>query len=281
MDRRQFLIGTAITTAAGIVPFRSHTAAAETKPTIALYGATARSGREIIRQGLAQGYKIKGFARTPSKLGVEHENLEMFKGDIRDYNAVEALLSGDEVVLSMVGRGPPSDPMAEIGQVDIYTVMGENLITAMKKKGNTRLIMASSTGIEHRANVNDPRPPPGDMSQGWRWNARYLYNDMYEMEKMIEQSGLEYILLRPGFMVEEPARHDMKFDTSGTTPGARVITYEDFAAYILDHLEGDEHLNMPVGLYSDTIMDPATEVAKFLALQKAKQEAEQARQAAQ
>ena len=268
MNRRHFMATTATGVATALFSRIGWAASGDAKPTIALMGATARSGREIIRQGLAQGYKIKGMARTPSKLGVEHENLEMFKGDIRNRASIDAILTGDEVVISMVGRGPPADPMAEIGQADIYTVMAKNLIGAMKAKGNKRLIMASSTGIEHRADVNGPKPPPGDMSAGWRWNARYLYNDMYEMEKMIIDSGLEYILLRPGFMVEEPARHDMKFNTTNDTPGARVITYEDFSAFILSHLEGEEYRNTAVGMYSETVMNPQAEIDKFLAQQK-------------
>jgi putative NADH-flavin reductase len=275
MNRRYLLAGTAALLGASMSPLRAIAADHDEKLTIALFGATARSGREIVKQGLARGYKIKGFARTPSKLGVEHENLEMFKGDIRDRASIDALLTGDEIVMSMVGRGPPADPMAEIGQVDIYTVMGENLIGAMKAKGNTRLIMASSTGVEHRADIDGAKPPPGDMSNMWRWNARHLYNDMYEMEKLIERSGLDYILLRPGFMVEEPARHDMKFNDTGETPGARVITYEDFAAFILDHVEGGDYWNTAVGMYSDTIMNPAAEIEKFLAKQKAIQAAGQ------
>jgi putative NADH-flavin reductase len=270
MNRRQFMATTAAGVAATLTSRVAWAASSETKPTIALMGATARSGREIVRQALASGYKVKGMARTPSKLGVEHENLQMFKGDIRDRASIDAMLTGDEVVVSMVGRGAPADPMAEISPVDIYTVMATNLIGAMKAKGNKRLIMASSTGVEHRADVNGPKPPPGDMSAGWRWNARYLYNDMYEMEKMIVASGLEHILLRPGFMVEEPARNDMKFSTNGETPGARVITYEDFAAFILDHLEGEDYLNTAIGMYSDTVMNPQAEIDKFLASQKNK-----------
>ena len=275
MKRRTFVAGAAAFTALSSPVTRLRAAGHEEKPVIALFGATARSGREIVRQGLARGYTIKGFARTPSKLGIEHENLTMYQGDIYDRASIDAVLDGDEVVMSMIGRGPPSDPMAEVGPVDIYTVMGENLIGAMKEKGNTKLIMASSTGVEHRLDIDAAKPLPGDMSNMWRWNARHLYNDMYDMEEMIAESGLDYILLRPGFMVEEPARNDMQFTTSGDTPGARVITYEDFAAFILDHVEGGEYWNTAVGMYSDTIMDPAAEIEKFLARQKAAQQAGQ------
>ncbi|MDE0129516.1 MAG: NAD(P)H-binding protein [Gammaproteobacteria bacterium] len=277
MQRRTFVKGTLALTALNTVPWRLRAAESGEKPVIALFGATARSGREIIRQGLERGHTIKGFARTPSKLGVEHENLTLYKGDIYVRDTIDPVLEGHEVVVSMIGVPAPEDPAAEIGPVDIYTVMGEHLISAMQEKGNTRLIMASSTGVEHRMDVDAPRPPPGDLSQRWKWLARHLYDDMWKMEEMIASSGLDYMLLRPGFMVEEPARHDMKFNTTGDTPGARVITYEDFATFILDNLDGGEYWNMALGMYSDTIMDPAAEIEKHLARQKAEQEAAQAK----
>ncbi len=275
MKRRTFVNGTLALTALSAVPLRLLAAETDKKPVIALFGATARSGRVIIRQGLERGYTIKGFARTPSKLGIEHENLTLFKGDIYEPETIAPVLEGHEVVISMIGMSAPDDPFAEMGPVDIYTVMGENLIAAMKAKGNTKLMMASSTGVEHRLNVDAAKPPPGDMSNMWRWNARRLYHDMWEMEEMIANSGLDYVLLRPGFMVEEPARHDLQFNITGNTPGARVITYEDFAAVVLDHVDGGDYWNMAVGMYTDNIMDPAAEIERIRALQKAKQQAEQ------
>ena len=275
MKRRTFVTGTLALSALGATAWRLGADNDQSKPVIALFGATARSGREIIRQGLERGHLIKGFARTPSKLGIEHENLTLFKGDIYQRETIDPVLEGHEVVVSMIGVPAPEDPSAEMGPVDIYTVMGEHLIAAMKEKGNARLIMASSTGVEHRMDVDEPRPPPGDLTERWRWLARRLYDDMWKMEEMIAASGLDYMLLRPGFMVEEPARHDLKFNITNDTPGARVITYEDFAAFILDNLDGGDYWNRAIGMYSDTIMDPAAEIEKFLAEQKARQEAEQ------
>ena len=245
-------------------PAEDTTAPAATLPHIALIGATSRSGREIIRQGLAQGYRIKGLARTPAKLGVQHDNLELFQGDVRDQASLEAVLSGAEVVVCMVGYPTPADPTADIGPVDIYTVMARNLIAAMQSEGNRRLIIASSTGVETRVPVDADPPPADDLTAGWRWNARYLYNDMHEMEQIIAASGLDYILLRPGFLVQAPARNDLQISLDGNTPPARVVTYPDFAEFILANLVADDYLNQAVGLYSDTVMDPRAELDKFL-----------------
>ena len=110
------------------------------------------------------------------------------------------------------------------------------------------------------------------MADKWRFNARYLYGDMADMETLIEESGLEYILLRPGFMVEDPARHDLQFAVGGGTPKQRTITYEDFAEFILDQVDSDEYLNKAVGMYSDVIMDPAAEIRKYQEKMRQQQE---------
>jgi nucleoside-diphosphate-sugar epimerase len=230
---------------------------------IAVIGATARSGRVIISQALAAGHEVVGLARSPQKLAIDDPNLTLFKGDVRDRASLEAALSGDEVVICMVGYPTPKDPTQQIGEVDLYTVMAENLIAAMKSKGNRRLIIASSTGVEHRVDPAATEPEGPTMSDGWRFNARYLYGDMALMESMVEDSGLEYVILRPGFMVDDPARGDLEFTTEGTTPKQRTITYADFAAFTLAQVSGDDYLGKAVGIYSDTVMDPAAEMRKF------------------
>ena len=230
---------------------------------IVVIGATARSGRVIIRQALAEGYQVTGLARSPQKLEIKDANLTLVKGDVRDVETLKAAMSGDEVVICMVGKSAPSDPTQPIGEVDLYTVMGANLIEAMKSRGNKRLIMASSTGVEHRIDPDATAPEGDSMSDMWRFNARYLYGDMADMETLIVDSGLEYVLLRPGFMVEDPARHDMQFTVGGGTPKQRTITYEDFAEFVLDQVDSDEYLNKAVGMYSEVIMDPAAEIRKY------------------
>ena len=265
MDRRQFLALTSCVTA--LLPDGVFSAPIA-RPTIALVGATARSGRAIVHQGLEQGFRIKGLARTPSKLAMTHENLQLFQADVRDQNALEAALDGSEVIISVVGYPSPKTPDAVIGHVDLYTTMARNLIAAMKKKGNRRLIITSSTGVEHRTALDSKRPPPDDLSADWRWRARYLYDDMFKMEQLVENSGLDYVILRPGFLATAPARGNLKIQTTGPTPAAMEITYADFAAFALGQVTSDTYLNMAVGLYSDTPMNPAAAIEEAFGKQQ-------------
>jgi putative NADH-flavin reductase len=278
MLKRILIIAATVVLAVGAGLEYTITDAGAADKKIIIIGATARSGRVIIRQALADGYQVTGLARSPQKLDIEDPNLTLVKGDVRDVESLKAALAGGAVVICMVGKNAPSDPSQPIGEVDLYTVMGENLIAAMKSEGNKRLIMASSTGVEHRVDPAATAPEGESMSDMWRFNARYLYGDMADMETMIEKSGLEYVLLRPGFMVEDPARNDLQFSVGGGTPKQRTITYEDFAAFVLDQVDSDEYLNKAVGIYSDVIMDPAAEIRKFQ--EKLRQQQEQEKQKA-
>ncbi len=187
----------------------------------------------------------------------------MVKGDVRDVDSLAAALKDIDVVICMIGFPTPKDPMQEVGEVDLYTVMAANLRTAMLLNGNRRLIMASSTGVETRVGRDATAPASNNPSDAWRFNARYLYADMADMEEMLLASPFETVLLRPGFMVEEPARNDLKLSTSGDTPPARVITYEDFAQFTLAQVDGDEYVGKAVSIYSDVVMDPMAELKKY------------------
>lgn len=233
------------------------------RPRLAVFGATARSGRVIVRQALDAGFEVTGLARSPQKLAIEHPRLKLVKGDARDVESLTRALDGDEVVICMIGYPTPKDPMQEVGEVDLYTVMARNLIAAMRARGNQRLIMASSTGVEKSVGRDAPAPASSNPTDMWRFNARYLYADMADMERLLLDSGLETIILRPGFMVEEPARNNLKVSTAGETPPARVITYEDFAAFVLAQVTSDEFVGRPVGVFSDVVMDPAAELKKY------------------
>jgi uncharacterized protein YbjT (DUF2867 family) len=92
---------------------------------------------------------------------------------------------------------------------------------------------------------------PGKM---WLWNSRYLYKDMRDMEDIVRASGLDWVIFRPGFMVEEPARHDLLFAVNRDSPKQRTLSYEDFATFVLDQVAGNAYLGATVGVYSDKVL---------------------------
>ena len=240
---------------------------------IVVIGATARSSLEIIPQALARGYEVTAVARRPADLQLSHEHLRIVAGDVYDRASIEAVLTGSEVVISMVG--PRVDPFKEVPPMDLFTTGTRNIIEAMKSKGNRRLLVASSIGVENEFPTVKPdeMKEPGKM---WLWNSRHLYRDMHAMEDMVRASDLDWVIFRPGFMVEEPMRDDLRLAINENSPKQRMLTYADFGRFVVDQIAGNGYLGKTVGVYTDRPLEFGKN-ADFEALTKMmKEKAEQA-----
>lgn len=238
---------------AGLVALAGSAAHAATPSNIVVIGATAQSAPEIIKQALDQGRKVTAFARRPEAVqGAGHANLTVVKGDVRELATIEAALRGDETVISLIG--PRVDPRVELESMDLYTVGTRNIVAAMKKKGNKRLLVTSSIGAEH---VVTEKPQGTDLRDMWLWNARKLYADMSAMEKMMPAMGVEYVILRPGFMIERPAARNLKIavDNTESKGAGPVITFADFAEFVLKAADSSDYVGKAVSIYSNEMTD--------------------------
>ena len=218
---------------------------------ILIIGATARTSEELIPQALEAGHEVIGLARRPDAIRFQHDNLTVFKGDVYDPESLKAVMTGSEVVISVYG--PRTTPEIEIAESDLMSTGTSNIIAAMKEKGNKRLFATSSTSVQRE--IPKTRPVNVPLTQMWMWNMRGVYRDMRAMEDIVHASGLEAMVLRPCQLLQEPMRNDIKLAVDIPTPSRRLITYADFAAFILSQLESDKYIGSTVGLYSERIID--------------------------
>jgi len=225
-------------------------AASPAAPGLVVIGATAKSSTEIIRQALAAGYTVTGVARRPEDVAIKDPHLKILKGDVYDPASLEAAMTGAEVVVSMVGpRVDPTNTAETPATFDLFTTGTANIIAAMKKKGNQRLLVASSLGVEDE--FPTVKPAPGDFRLNWLWKSRYLYKNMKDMEALVRASGLDYVIFRPPFLVEEPARTNFKLSVNTASPKGTMLSYADFGAFVLEQARSNEYLGASVGLYTD------------------------------
>ena len=240
---------------------RPHDATKPSGITVVIIGATAKTANELIPQALWRGHEVVAVARRPYRVRhAPHDRLTVLKGDVYDKASMAAALSGDgdEVVISVYG--PRIDLESVIPETDLMSQGITNIIEAMKAKGNKRLIATSSTSVQEVAKrgYTVDTPQPEGLAQGkglWFYNMRGPYIDMIKMEEIVLASGLNATVLRPGQMLVQPARGNILVTVDTETPNRRIITYPDFAAFILDQVESDQYVGNIVGVYSDTVMD--------------------------
>ena len=76
------------------------------------------------------------------------------------------------------------------------------------------------------------------------------------MEAVVRVSGLDTVILRPGFIVSSPARHDLQLAITdqgrgNLTPKRTIITYADLAELTLKQVVSNEYIGKTIGIYSN------------------------------
>ena len=246
-------------------------AAGHGKHKILIIGATARTAEDLIPQALDAGHEVVGLARRPHAVPFEHENLTVVKGDVYDVESLKAAMTGEEIVVSVYG--PRTTPDIEIPESDLMSKGTANVIEAMKAKGNTRLFATSSTSVQR--NIPETEPVGVPLTQKWMWNMRGIYRDMRTMEDVAHASGLEVIVLRPCQLLQEPRRYDTQVAVDVDAPSRRLLSYADFAAFILEQFDSDEYIGSTVGVYGERTIDWGRNVDFEAEMEKMKRRKEQ------
>lgn len=69
-----------------------------------IIGGTGGTGKELIKQALEQGYNLTALVRNPEKVEITDPNLTVIKGNILDFDKVQEVVAGQDVVLSALGH---------------------------------------------------------------------------------------------------------------------------------------------------------------------------------
>lgn len=113
----------------------------------AVFGATGRTGIPLVEQALEGGHQVKAFVRTPSRMKIDHRNLELVRGDVTDADAVDRAIAGTDAVLSVIGHTKNSPD-------DLQTRAIHNITGSMKKRRVKRIVNLTGAG------VRDPEDRP-------------------------------------------------------------------------------------------------------------------------
>ena len=72
-----------------------------------VFGASGKTGREVVRQALARGYVVTAFVRQTARLPIAHANLRLVAGEISNPEAIARVVAGQTAVISTLGGGQP------------------------------------------------------------------------------------------------------------------------------------------------------------------------------
>jgi putative NADH-flavin reductase len=155
---------------------------------IIVFGATGGTGKEVIKQALATGYKITALVRNPAAFKMKHKNLTIAQGDVLQVYTFERELVGAAAIISCLGSSRSKKP------TQVYSEGLKNIISAMNRTGVQRLICVSAgalyinkeMGLVNRILVKLVLQPI----------LKEPYADMRLMEKTVANTNLNWTIVR-------------------------------------------------------------------------------------
>jgi len=195
---------------------------------ITIIGASKGIGKEILARALKKEHKVTVLARTPQKIEITHENLQIVPGDFLKYHSVEKSIKNAEAVIVSVGSMPARKP------VELFSAGTKHLLGALKESGKQPLIIAI-TGI----GAGDSKGH-GGFFYDKIFNPlllKTIYEDKNKQEEMLAQEYENWIVVRPGMLTNGKLTENYRAltDLSGIHGGK--ISRADVAHFVLEQIE--------------------------------------------
>jgi uncharacterized protein YbjT (DUF2867 family) len=206
---------------------------------VLIVGATGGTGRRLVTQALDRGYAVTALVRNRSKLEVDHPRLTVVQGDVLDEGSVDAAMRGQEAVLCALGHKRYFQPSR------ILSDGTRNIVGAMKTHGVPRLVCETSLGLGDSA---------GRLGLYYTLFVipvilPFYFWDKTRQERAIAESGVEWIVVRPGALTNGAAggrsRHGRYV---GSFLWTVSVSRADVADFMLNQLESDAYLKTAPGV---------------------------------
>ncbi|MEP7242139.1 MAG: SDR family oxidoreductase [Gammaproteobacteria bacterium] len=204
--------------AAGAVEARS--ARSEDAQVVLIAGATGGTGQEVVDQALLKGLHVRALVRDQTKArALFGDRVQYVTGDVREPRSLRKAVKGVDQVICALGSNVQRDPENSPERVDYAGV--KSLAEAAKTAGVSQFILVSSMGVthpEHQLNAM--------LDNILEWKLKG--------EEAVRATGINYTIVRPGALTNEPAgQRGVRITQGDPRNGEGSISRGDVAAVLL------------------------------------------------
>jgi putative NADH-flavin reductase len=210
------------------------TAAAHGRDTtmrLAILGATGGIGGHLLSWAADAGYPAHVLARDPAAVP-RRPGITVTRGDATDPDAVADTVASADAVLTALGPRGAKTPM-------LLTTAAGHVVATMQKTGARRLITVSAAG----AFVQEDPGAGGLVKLILPRIFAKPYADVRAMEQVIRDCDLDWTLVRPTRLVNDPGRGSYRVRDQYPPPGLSKIARADVAHFIIGALTEGSYIH--------------------------------------
>lgn len=193
-------------------------------------GATGGTGQEIVQQALERGHHVTAFVRSPETVTLRHERLSVLKGNVTDENQLSEAMQSHDAVLSALGP-------REVFKPNSLLQDGALAATRAMRRSEVRRLVVLSAAAHF----------PGIPNRIVSFILRNHMRDSLAMEKVVQDSGLDWTIARPPRLTQE--QYTTYRSREGAAPRRGFsLSRKALAAFMLDAIEQQKHFQKIVGI---------------------------------
>ncbi len=204
---------------------------------VLVVGAAGKTGSLVVENAISAGHSVSAFVHDRNSYKGPAQ--QVFAGSATDTDAMHAAVKGHDAVIDTIGGKTPYKTTT------LERSTAQAIIGAMRSSGAHRLIVTSMLGV-------------GDSSNNAPLFLRLLVatflrgadRDKTAMENMVRNSNLDWTIVRPAILVDQPARGNLKIFPAGSSEKAKKVSRADVAAFLVEQLSSDASLNQSVAIGS-------------------------------
>lgn len=200
---------------------------------IIVFGANGKTGQNVIKQALDNGFEITAFVRNAESIKIKSEKLNIIVGQATKYEDVKNAIVGHDAVISCIG-GPGIKASTTI------TDITKNIVDAMRETGVNRIAQVASAGIH-----GELRGIIGKMVALMLGNTLKDHKGAFDI---IQNSGINYTVARPMSLTEGELKGEYRENEGGIPNKGMSISRADVASFLLKVIQDDKYINKSVGL---------------------------------
>ncbi len=201
--------------------------------TIALFGATGKTGRHVLAQALEAGHTVRALARRPESIDTTHDRLTVIAGDVLDAAAVRETVRGADVVVSVFGQVKGSPPT-------LQTDGTQNIVDAMGAQGIRRIISLSGGGLPAEGH-DQPKTPDKIIKWLLQRISPQVLADAEGHLAVLRASGLDFTVVRGPRLTDAEPTGQYRVGWVGVNASTQIAR-GDLARFILTQVDDPQFI---------------------------------------